>query len=98
MESSHRPEGKHHVTTQQIAQPVTIVTGHASDVRPGDYLPPQSALHGTEHQANGFQVGPDTRDVTSSPVLSGRIMLFSRTARMLPLSETTPVTMHRPTT
>lgn len=83
------------MTAEQTSQTITTVTGPASTIKPGDYLPPQPALHGTEHQDTGYQVGPDSRDITSSPVMSGRIMLFSRTARMLPLPETTPVTMHR---
>lgn len=72
------------------------LTGPAKDtIQPGDFLPPQPALHGTEHQATGYQVGTLPRDVTESPVLSGQVLLFAREAKMLALPEDTPVTVHR---
>lgn len=48
----------------------------ARDIRPGDHLPPQRALHGTRYQKDGFTVGHDDRDVTDLAVLPGRILLF----------------------
>lgn len=74
----------------------TTLHAVAAEVLPGDYLPPQPALHGTPHRDTGYQVGAEDRDVTSSPVMSGKVMLFNRHTPMLALPETTPVTVHRP--
>ena len=48
----------------------------AREIRPGDYLPPQRALHGTRFRDAGFVVGTSTRDVTQPAVLSGRMLVF----------------------
>jgi hypothetical protein len=68
----------------------------ADAIQPGDYLPPQAALHGTPHQHTGYRVGPDAQDVLSSPATSGQILLFNRATPALFLPETTPVLVHRP--
>lgn len=54
----------------------------ARDIRPGDHLPPQRALHGTRYQQDGFTVGPDDRDVTDLAVLPGRMLLFGPTGTL----------------
>lgn len=48
----------------------------AREIRPGDYLPPQRALHGTRFRDDGFVVGDGDRDVTELAVLSGRMLVF----------------------
>lgn len=48
----------------------------ARDLRPGDVLPPQQALHGSRFQHTGFVIGPAARDVVEVAVLSGRMLLF----------------------
>lgn len=86
-----------HYTRESITMnSPTTLHAVAAEVRPGDYLPPQPALHGTPHQGSGYQVGPEDKDVTTSPVLSGKVLLFNRATPMLALPETTPVTVHRP--
>jgi hypothetical protein len=68
----------------------------APEVRPGDYLPPQAALHGTRWQETGFQVGPGGRDVrTDLPVASGTVLLFDRAGALRPIDRGNAVTVRR---
>lgn len=49
----------------------------ATQIQPGDHLPPQPVLHGTRFQHSGFTVGPQDEDVRSDlPVMSGEVLLF----------------------
>ena len=69
----------------------------ASQIRPGDYLPPQRALHGTRFQRAGFAVGSAPRDVTELAVLSGRVLLFGPSGTLDSLPVTAEVTVCRRT-
>jgi hypothetical protein len=60
----------------QPADGVRALHVRAREIRPGDYLPPQRALHGTPFRDEGFVVGSGARDVTQPAVLSGRMLVF----------------------
>jgi hypothetical protein len=46
-------------------------------IQPGDFLPPQRALHGTRYREVGFAVGGEGRDVVSGVAgLAGRMLLY----------------------
>ncbi len=68
----------------------------AHDVRPGDYLPPQRALHGTPWRERGFLVGGRPEDVRGNlPVLSGKVLLFGTAGLLDSISRHAVVTVHR---
>ena len=67
----------------------------ARDIRPGDYLPPQRALHGTRFRDDGFVVGDGDRDVTQLAVLSGRMLVFGPHGTLDSLGVDTDVDVHR---
>ncbi len=69
----------------------------ATQICPGDYLPPQRALHGTRFQRDGFAVGSAPRDVTELAVLSGRLLLFGPSGTLDSLAVTAEVTVCRRT-
>ena len=69
----------------------------ATQVCPGDYLPPQRALHGTRFERDGFVVGSAPRDVTELAVLSGRVLLFGPSGTLDSLPVTAEVTVCRRT-
>ena len=69
----------------------------ARDLRPGDYLPPQRALHGTRFRDDGFVVGDSDRDVTHLAVLSGRMLVFGPRGTLDSLGVDTDVDVHRVT-
>ena len=73
------------------------LTVPASRIAPGDFLPPQRALHGSRFQRDGFVVGPAPRDVTELAVLSGRVLLFGPSGTLDSLPVTTEVTVCRRT-
>ena len=68
----------------------------AREIRPGDYLPPQRALHGTRFRDAGFAVGGSDRDVTELAVLSGRVLVFGPQGTLDSLSVDTDVAVLRP--
>lgn len=68
----------------------------ARDIRPGDHLPPQPALHGTRYQQDGFTVGADDRDVVAgTPALPGRMLLFGPAGTLDSVTPDTHVTVRR---
>lgn len=67
----------------------------AGDIRPGDHLPPQAALHGTLFQATGFTVGSYLRDVVDAAVLPGRLLLFGPQGSLDSLLVDSSVTVQR---
>lgn len=71
-----------------------LVVG-ARDLRPGDFLPPQRALHGSRFQDTGFAVGRGERDVVEVAVLSGRMLLFGPRGTLDSLPVDAVVTVHR---
>jgi hypothetical protein len=69
----------------------------AEDIRPGDYLPPQPALHGSRFRDTGFQVGRSDRDVVRSlPVLSGRLLLYGPDGSLDAVRTDAEVAVRRP--
>lgn len=68
----------------------------ARDLRPGDFLPPQRALHGSRFQDSGFPVGDAARDVVDVAVLSGRMLLSGPEGTLDSLPVGTEVTVRRP--
>ena len=69
----------------------------ATQICPGDYLPPQRALHGSRFQRDGFVVGSAPRDVTELAVLSGRVLLFGPSGTLDSLPVTAEVRVCRRT-
>lgn len=68
----------------------------AREIRPGDHLPPQPALHGTRYQHDGFTVGHEERDVLAGmAVLPGRILLFGPSGTLDSVAANTKVTVRR---
>jgi hypothetical protein len=68
----------------------------ARDLRPGDFLPPQLALHGTSFREVGFVVGSQERDVAELAVLSGRMLVFGPDGTLDSLAVDTEVVVRRP--
>jgi hypothetical protein len=68
----------------------------ARDIAPGDYLPPQRALHGTRYQDDGFPVGDTERDVlTGLAVLPGRMLLYGPAGSLDSVAPDARVTVRR---
>jgi hypothetical protein len=78
--------------------PGTVRELHVSarEIRPGDYLPPQRALHGTRFREIGFAVGGSDRDVAELAVLSGRMLVFGPLGTLDSLAVDTDVAVLRP--
>ena len=68
----------------------------ARHLRPGDFLPPQRALHGTPFRSDGFTVGADPSDVVAgTAALPGRMLLFGPTGVLRSLTPDATVTVRR---
>ena len=68
----------------------------ATQIEPGDHLPPQRALHGTRWQEQGFTVGTSEKDVRADlPVLPGKVLLFSPAGALNAISRDSVVTVRR---
>ena len=68
----------------------------AREIRPGDHLPPQPALHGTRYEQKGFTVGTADRDVLAGiAVLPGRVLLFGPSGSLDSVAANTHVTVRR---
>jgi hypothetical protein len=80
------------MTDHQDVRPLRVA---ARDIRPGDYLPPQRALHGTRFRDEGFVVGDRQSDVTDLAVLSGRMLVFGPRGTLDSLTVDTEVDVHR---
>ncbi len=68
----------------------------AREIRPGDFLPPQPALHGTRFRDLGFAVGGSERDVAELAVLSGRMLVFGPHGTLDSLAVDSDVAVLRP--
>jgi hypothetical protein len=69
----------------------------ARHIEPGDFLPPQRALHGTRFRDSGFLVGDSARDVvTGLPVLHGRVLLYGPEGSLDSVRADAEVAVHRP--
>ena len=68
----------------------------AREIRAGDFLPPQRALHGTRYREAGFVVGTQDRDVAELAVLSGRMLVFGPAGSLDSLAVDTDVAVRRP--
>jgi hypothetical protein len=68
----------------------------ARQLRPGDFLPPQRALHGTPFRSEGFTVGAEPSDVVAATAaLSGRMLLFGPAGVLRSLTLDATVTVRR---
>ena len=83
-------------TTAPLTTDVDELHLPAHEIRPGDHLPPQSVLHGTRYQREGFTVGPHDRDVADLPVLSGRVLLFGPSGTLDTVPRDARVAVRRP--
>lgn len=94
--SSHDLTFDETLAIETSERPARIVQLDAHQLRPGDHLPPQAALHGSRWQRVGFTVGPRQEDVrTDLPVLSGRVLLFGADGSMLALPRSAVVAVRR---
>ena len=83
--------------THQTEPGLTELLVTAREIRPGDFLPPQRALHGTRFRAAGFLVGSQDRDVAELAVLSGRMLVFGPDGTLDSLAVDTDVAVRRDT-
>ena len=90
----HRPDPAGADRSDLCSAPELVVS--ARDLRPGDFLPPQRALHGTPYRDDGFVVGSSERDVTQPAVLSGRMLVFGPHGALASLAVDTDVEVRRP--
>ncbi len=93
---AHRPHNETDVADRGAA--ASACTEHrvvARDLLPGDYLPPQPALHGTRFRRDGFVVGGSDRDILEPAVLSGRMLVFGPGGTLDSLGVDMPVTVQR---
>jgi len=68
----------------------------AREIEPGDYLPPQRALHGTRYQDDGFVVGDTPRDVVEGlAALPGRMLLYGPAGSLQSLAPDAEVAVDR---
>lgn len=81
--------------TDQPEPGLTELFVTAREIRPGDFLPPQRALHGTRYREAGFVVGTRDRDVAELAVLSGRMLVFGPAGTLDSLAVDTDVAVHR---
>lgn len=82
--------------SRAFAEETASVDIPAYEIRPGDYLPPQRALHGTRWRASGFSVGERAEDVkVDLPVLSGKVLLFGAPGLLDSIPRRAVVTVRR---
>lgn len=93
MHPQHQPET---VTAPSGLATVRELHVRAREIRPGDFLPPQRALHGTRYRDLGFAVGGSDRDVAELAVLSGRMLVFGPLGTLDSLAVDTDVAVLRP--
>ncbi len=86
----------HEDATASGLAPVCALHVPAREIRPGDFLPPQRALHGTRFRDQGFVVGDSDRDVTEPAVLSGRMLVFGPAGTLDSLTVDAHVEVRRP--
>ena len=89
------PPHDQHATDRAESRP-TELRVIAREIRPGDFLPPQRALHGTRYREAGFVVGSQDRDVAELAVLSGRMLVFGPAGTLDSLAVDTDVAVRRP--
>ena len=90
----HPPHDQH--ATDRAEPGLTELRVTAREIRPGDFLPPQRALHGTRYREAGFVVGTEDRDVAELAVLSGRMLVFGPAGTLDSLAVDTDVAVRRP--
>jgi hypothetical protein len=90
----HPPHDQH--ATDRSEPGLTELRVPAREIRPGDFLPPQRALHGTRYREAGFVVGTQDRDVAELAVLSGRMLVFGPAGTLDSLAVDTDVAVRRP--